>query len=197
MPSQLIKNEGITFLACKPFTYRGTPYSIGDDFPQEEANNIETLVRARFIIPVLEEGYLRPRHWHGHIRTREQAEEYLNRDRVQLRMPHEPDSDEVVNLEQLTYPHTTPEPEGEGEPALPEEKVIDSIDEPGTESESAPDEPEADSEPDEVESLEETYDPAEHNVPAVLEYIDEHPEQKDAVLALEAAGRGRKGILEE
>jgi hypothetical protein len=197
MPSQLIKNEGITFLACKPFTYRGTEYSIGDDFPQEEANNIETLVRARFVIPVLEEGYLKPRHWHGHIRTREQAEEYLNRSRVQLRMPDEPDSDEVVNLGVLTHPHTTPEPEGEGVSALPEEKVIDSIDEPVEEPAETELEPEADPDPDEVESLEETYDPAEHNVPAVLEYIAEHPEQKDAVLALEAAGRARKGILEE
>ena len=99
MPSQLFTNEKITFLACKPFTYRGVEYAIGDDFPQEEANNIETLVRARFVIPIVEEVPDKPRHWHGHIRTREQAEEYLNREPGPAGMPHEYDSDEVVDLE--------------------------------------------------------------------------------------------------
>jgi len=179
MPSQLFTNGKIEFLACKPFTYRGEEYAIGDDFPQEEANNIETLVRARFVIPIVEDVADKPRHWHGHIRTREQAEEYLFRDRVQLRMPHEYDSEEEVALEVLTHPETTPEPEGEGVDAL-------AVEDPDQE-------PAADPEP--PESLEETYDPAEHNVTAVLEYIEEHPEQRDEVLAMERAGRGRKGIL--
>jgi hypothetical protein len=169
MPSQLIKNDGISFLACKPFTYRGTEYSIGDDFPQEEANNIETLVRSRFVIPVLEEGYLRPRHWHGHIRTREQGEEYLNRSRVQLRMPDEYDSDEVVDLGVLTHPHTTP----------PAEEL------------------EAEAEEQEAEQVKSEYDPSEHTVAEVKEHLEEYPEDTERVLALEADGRARKGILEE
>ena len=179
MPSQLLTNEGISFLACKPFTYRGVEYAMGDDFPQEEANNIETLVRSRFVIPVLDEGYLKPRHWHGHIRTREQAEEYLNRSRVQLVMPHEPDSDEVVDIPVLTHPETTPEPEGPGTDALA----------PTEDTEETQEEPEP------PESLEETYDPAEHTVDAVNEYIAEHPEQREEILAMERANRGRKGIL--
>ena len=186
MPSQLFTNGAISFLACKPFTYRGTEYAIGDDFPQEEANNIETLVRSRFVIPIVEDIADKPRHWHGHIRTREQAEEYLQRNRVQLRMPHEYDSDEEVDLDVLTNPETTPEPEGEGVDVL---AVEDSGEEPAPEHQ----EPVADPEP--PESLEETYDPAEHNVIAVQEYMDEHPEQRDEVLAMERAGRGRKGIL--
>jgi hypothetical protein len=113
MPSQLYTNEAVSFLACKPFTYRGKPYAIGDDFPQEEANNIETLVRARFVIPVVETHEDKPRHWHKHIRTREQAEEYLNRNRVQLRMPYPEDSNAVVDLDVLTHPEQTPEPESE------------------------------------------------------------------------------------
>ncbi len=176
---QLLKNEGISFIAAKNFTYAGTEYVMGEEFPQEEARNIETLVRARFVLPVLEEGHLKPRHWHTHVRTRAEAEEYLNRERVQLVWPTEPDSDEVVNLETLTYPERTPEPEGEGEDAL---AVEDSAEEPETH-------------PEPPESLEETYDPAEHNVDAVLEYMEEHPEQRDEVLAMERAGRGRKGIL--
>jgi hypothetical protein len=180
MPSQLFTNGAIAFVACKPFTYRGTEYEIGDDFPQEEANNIETLVRARFVIPVVEDVADKPRHWHGHIRTREQAYEYLFRERTQLRMPDEPDSDEVVNLEVLTHPETTPEPTQDDEPGAGEDQA------PEPEDELAPEPP---------ESLEETYDPAEHNVDAVLEYLREHPEQRDEVLAMEEAGRGRKGIL--
>jgi hypothetical protein len=180
---QLLNNEGISFIAAKNFTYGGTEYVMGQEFPQEEARNIETLVRARFVLPVLEEGALRPRHWHGHIRTREEAEEYLNRDRVQLVWPTEPDT--AVDLETLTYPERTPEPEGEGEDVFA--PTAD------TESSESPSEPEADPEP--PESLEETYDPAEHNVEAVLQYMDEHPEQREEVLAMERAGRGRKGIL--
>jgi len=178
---QLLKNDGVSFLAAKNFTYAGEEYVMGQEFPQEVARNIETLVRARFVIPVLEEGALKPRHWHTHIRTREEAEEYLNRDRVQLIMPEgqEPDSDEVVNLDVLTHPETTPEPEGPGEDAL-------------TPPESD-EEPPADPEP--PESLEETYDPAEHTVDAVNEYIAEHPEQREEILAMERANRGRKGIL--
>ena len=191
MPSQLYANEAISFLACKPFTYRGTEYSMGDDFPQEEANNIETLVRARFVIPVLEEGALKPRHWHGHIRTREQAEEYLNRDRVQLRMPHEYDSDEEVDIGVLTHPHTTPEPEGEGEPALPEETSIVDVDEPVDEPEEET-EPESEATPEGLE-----FDPADYTVDEVKAYLVDHPEDRDLVLKAEADGRGRKGILEE
>ena len=187
MAIQLLKNDAISFLACKPFTYRGIEYAMGDDFPQEEANNIETLVRSRFVIPVVENIEDKPRHWHTHVRTREQAMEYLNRSRVQLKMPEpydEHDSEEVVALDVLTHPETTPEPTqedaGEGEAHT----------EP-TEPSEPPESPEA------PENLEEDYDPADHNVDAVLQYIREHPEQKDDVLAMEAAGRGRKGLLEE
>jgi hypothetical protein len=179
---QLLKNDGVSFIAAKNFTYAGEEYVMGQEFPQEAARNIETLVRARFVLPVLEEGHLKPRHWHTHIRTREEAEEYLNRDRVQLVWPTEPDT--AVDLDVLTYPETTPEPEGEGTDAL-------------APAEDSAEEPPADPDPEPPESLEETYDPAEHNVVAVLEYMDEHPEQRDEVLAMERAGRGRKGILGE
>lgn len=174
---QLLKNEGISFVAAKNFTYRGVPYVMGQEFPQEEARNIETLVRARFVLPVLEEGALRPRHWHGHIRTREEAEEYLNRDRIQLVWPTEPDT--AVDLETLTNPALTPEPEGAGGDALaPAEDT--------TEPEPAPAAP---------ESSEEAYDPSEHTVVEVEEYLAAHPEEHDRVIAAEEAGRGRKGIV--
>jgi hypothetical protein len=168
MPSQLLKNDKVSFICARNFSSRGKDYSVGDDFPQEDARDIEVFVRARYVIPVVEELEDKPRHWHRHIRPRDEVVERLGRDRVQLKMPDEPDSDEVVNLEVLTHPETTPEPEGESE-----------------------------SEPEPPESLEETYDPAEHNVEAVREYIAEHPEQEEQVLAMEAAGRGRKGLVGE
>ena len=171
MPSQLFANEAVGFLACKPFTYRGEEYAIGDEFPQEEANNIETLVRARYVIPFVEDLANKPRHWHTHIRSREQAEEYLNRSRVQLRMPAPPDSDEVVNLNVLTHPETTPEPE-------------------------VADQQEDEDEPEE-ESEEGEFDPADHTVNEVQAYLAEHPEERERVLASEAEGRGRKGLLED
>jgi hypothetical protein len=47
-----------------------------------------------------------------------------------------------------------------------------------------------------VEGSQVDYDPAEQTVDEVNTHLDKHPEQADAVLAAEAEGRARKGILE-
>lgn len=39
------------------------------------------------------------------------------------------------------------------------------------------------------------YDPAAHTVDAVNAHLDRHPDQTDAVLRAEAAGKGRAGIM--
>lgn len=39
------------------------------------------------------------------------------------------------------------------------------------------------------------FDPGAHTVNAVREFLAEHPEERDAVLAAEAAGKARKSIL--
>lgn len=41
----------------------------------------------------------------------------------------------------------------------------------------------------------ETFDPTEHNAIEVHEYIAAHPDEKDAVLALEVAGKNRSSLL--
>ena len=41
-----------------------------------------------------------------------------------------------------------------------------------------------------------TYDPADHTVDEVNAYLDENPDQREAVLAAEAEGENRKGIVE-
>lgn len=40
-----------------------------------------------------------------------------------------------------------------------------------------------------------TFDPSDHNVEDVLAYIEQYPEQRDAILTAERAGRARKGIV--
>ena len=177
MPSQLYKNDKIKFLACKPFTYRGVEYSLGDDFPQEEANNIETLVRSRYVIPIVEEVQDKPRHWHKHVRTREQAEEYLTRERVQLKMPTEPDSNEVVNLDVLTRPETTPDP-----------AEVESTAGEGSDDNKEPEPAQA--------VHDQTYDPTYHNVVDVNFYLAQHPEDRERILEVERSHKARKGILE-
>jgi hypothetical protein len=183
MVSQLLKNDKISFVCVRNFSSRGKDYAVGDDFPQEDARDIEVFVRARYVTPVVDsiEDKQHIRHWHKEIRPKDEVLERLARDRVQLQMPEgqEPDSDEVVNLPVLTHPETTPEPEAEGEPA--EEPVEEEPAEEDAPEEGAPDE----------------FDPGEHTVVEVLAYLAEHPEERERVLQAEAEGRGRKGILEE
>jgi hypothetical protein len=168
MVSQLLKNDKISFVVCRNFSSQGKDYEVGDDFPQEDARDIEVFVRARYVIPVVDsiEDKQFIRHWHKEIRPKDEVLERLARDRVQLAMPLPPDSDEVVNLDVLTHPETTPEPEATEE--TPEE---------------APEE--------------DQFDPGDHTVAEVQAYLAEHPEDRERVLQAEAAGRGRKGILEE
>lgn len=70
MPSQLYNNSAIEFVCARNFTYDGVDYTCGEDFPNR-ADNIETLVRARYIIPVVETRHDKPRHWHREIQERE------------------------------------------------------------------------------------------------------------------------------
>lgn len=72
MPN-LLKNDKVQFICCRDFVYAGEHYTYGQDFPQEIGHNVETLVRARYIIPVVEKWADKPRHWHQHIRLKSEA----------------------------------------------------------------------------------------------------------------------------
>lgn len=181
MPSQLLKNDKISFVVAKPFSSRGNTYSVGDDFPQEEARDIEVFVRARYLIPVVEdlEDKKSIRHWHREIRPKDEVLARLRREVVQLRMPYEPDSDEVVNLTRLTYPETTPS----AEEVRSENRVL------------GPDELEGS--PPAVATRENAYDPSYHTVIEVNAYLaTASAEEQERVLEAERSGRGRKGIVE-
>lgn len=72
MPSQLYANSDVTFVCGRNFVYNGKSYVTGTDFDQEDAvSNIETLVRTRFIIPVVDDTSTKPRHFHREVRLRE------------------------------------------------------------------------------------------------------------------------------
>lgn len=152
MPSQLIKNEAISFVVTKAFRYGDTDYEIGDDFPEDVTNKIETLVRTRFVAPVIDHIDDKPRHWHREVRLREDVMSHLNKSVVQLVMSDGKDDDQ---------------------PELPfDEEVVDVN-------------PEA------------SFDPADHTVAEVKEYLDENPAETDRVLSAEASGKNRKGLVEE
>ena len=172
MPSDLYKNDAIYFLCAKDFMYDGEDYTMGQEFPEEVANNLETLVRARFVIPVVDDKADKPRHWHTTVRTRDEADEYLSRDLIQIEMP---DADVPIPTtpEEPSAEVTSVEPEPEPEP----EPVVTT-----TDVEPEPSEP--------------AYDPGEHTVAEVLAYLEAHPELIEQIRELEAAGKNRKGIVE-
>jgi hypothetical protein len=47
------------------------------------------------------------------------------------------------------------------------------------------------------EQVEPTFDPSAHTVDEVNAYLAEHPDERDAVLEAERAGKGRVGVLGE
>ena len=78
MPSQLLKNEAISFIVGKTFLFKGETYERGDSFDQDEVripmNNIETFVRNRYLIPVVDSYDDKPRHWYREIKLRSDVE---------------------------------------------------------------------------------------------------------------------------
>ena len=54
--------------------------------------------------------------------------------------------------------------------------------------------PEPEPEPDPEPEPEPAYDPSQYGVEAVNQHLAENPDQRDAVIAAERAGKNRKGI---
>jgi hypothetical protein len=73
MPSQLYDNDAVEFICGRNFVYNGEEYTLGEKFPQEKALNLETLVRTRHVIPVVEDWADKPRHWHREIRLKSEV----------------------------------------------------------------------------------------------------------------------------
>lgn len=101
MVSQLYVNDKVSFIAAKPFQYRDTYYELGDDFDQEEARSIETLVRAHYVIPVVDSlDDKPPTSFFREIQVREEALERLRGDKTQIVLPEQlPESEQGVEAE--------------------------------------------------------------------------------------------------
>jgi hypothetical protein len=189
MGSPLLSNDRVGFVVSKPFTSREKEYAVGDDFDQTDARNIEVLVRARYVIPVVEDLKDRPKYWYKEVRLKSDVLARLFRENVQLRMHHEPDSDDVVNMERLVRPETTPTAE-----ELAQENGTSEENDESTSEAMAEQQEEAAAASESVHT--ETYDPTYHTVNEVNAYLASHPEERERVLEVEQAGKARKGILE-
>ncbi len=68
MPTQLYKNTNISFICAKNFIYAGEEYELGQEWNQAiGVGNLDTLVRARYLYPVVDDIADKPRHWHHHV----------------------------------------------------------------------------------------------------------------------------------
>jgi hypothetical protein len=127
------------------------------------------------VAPVVEDLADRPKYWYKEVRLKSDVLARLNREHVQVRMPepYAEHDENQVDLQVLTHPATTPEPEdrevGEDEEAPPAEAVH--LDQ---------------------------YDPSYHSVREVNAHLAQihDPEEKERVLEAERSGKARKGILE-
>jgi hypothetical protein len=174
MPSQLIKNDAVSFLVAKPLLWGDHEYEPGDEFPQEATKNIETLIRSRYLIPVVDSIEDKPRHWHREVMLREAAVEKIEGGTTQIVLP-------VAESPQSV-------------PAEPEKSAADSDDtvlEPNPETPPVV-EPEVTAEAVRTD----TYDPSYHTVTEVMEYISSHPDEREDIIERERAGKNRKGIVE-
>lgn len=222
MPSQLINNTNISFMCARNFTYAGQDYKLGDDFPQEDAGgHIDTLVRSRYVYAVVDSTSEKPRHWHHHIWIRSDLENKLGilRDKkdeslVGSSLYNKPTQDSITHGIADYNVHTpweeTSDPSGDikrvanqevfTELVLQEEN--DEIETPEDEETEpdvivAPAEVEDDEDDERVIEEGDLYDPADHGVPEVLDYLtgDISDNERERVLAAERNGKNRKGIL--
>lgn len=71
MPSQLYNNSAVEFICARNFVFNGAEYSLGEEFPQENAGkSLEVLVRTRHLIPVVDDWGNKPRHWFREVRLK-------------------------------------------------------------------------------------------------------------------------------
>ena len=106
MPSQLLKNDNISFIVAKSFRYNGEDYERGQEFDQATIEgtltNVETMVRNRFLIPVVDDLSDKPRHWYREIKQRDQVMARLEATGSVYKGAHTVVDEEPSEAEQLT-----------------------------------------------------------------------------------------------
>ena len=74
MPSILTEYEGVSFIAARPFIWGDNTYQMGDDVPDAKTfGNLESLVRSRRLIPVIDNKDDAPFQFHREVMSRELA----------------------------------------------------------------------------------------------------------------------------
>ena len=67
----VVSYENVDFLAARTFTYDGEVYKLGQDVKAHEWPSLETLIRTRHLVPVVDDGEELPRQ--GGVRNRSVA----------------------------------------------------------------------------------------------------------------------------
>lgn len=122
MPSILTQYENVDFIAGKPFVYNGTVFDMGDDVPDAKRyGNLESMVRSRRLIPVVDEYSKAPFQFRRTVMTRELALRKLGLGEGGLRQ---------TGLSQTKNDDPEPLAEGEFNPAEhTADQVLDHVDE--------------------------------------------------------------------
>ena len=226
MPTQLYENTNISFICAKNFTYGGVDYKLGDEWDQDlGVGRLDTLVRSRYLYAVVDSTDEKPRHWHHHIWLRKDIEKKLgilrdeDDDNVQGSSLYNSQKQNEIEQPVQDYKAMTPWEETEdnsaalqakAEAAFYEQKVLDeenADEDEEVDSEDEETEPENFVEPAEVEEeeddeeevvAEDLYDPAEHTVDEVLDYLsgDISEAEFERVVTAERVNKNRKGIVE-
>jgi hypothetical protein len=234
MPSQLYNNGAVYFICARNFTYAGKDYSMGEEFPQDEATGrIDLLIRTRRLFAVVDDPADQPRHWHHHVWSREVIDAklgtalgesaYNKPKQHDLTFPSVEttpakkyeDQDVAAALKAEAHANALTEKVLDDENAEGSDDVLDGDDTvPGDESGDDPVAEETaalsgerqnvvsegeDLEDDEpVITEEDLYDPTEHTVDEVMDYLasDISEEEYNRVVAVEQANKKRKGILD-
>lgn len=80
MPSILSKLDHIGFIAGRPFVFNGEAYQVGDEVDAAGWSNLETLVRTRHLIPVVDDPARLPFQFRRTVVTRERAYQKLGKE---------------------------------------------------------------------------------------------------------------------
>jgi hypothetical protein len=171
MPSQLFNHDAVSFICGRNFTYNGKDYTVGQDFPQDEfVSNPETMVRTRYVIPVVDSLSDKPRTWHREVRERGEILERLG-------VAYHPAEHTVAEVKEFVEAHPEQAPEIlEAEQEGKDRATLVPV----------------------LEEAADQFNPNDHNVPEVVEYLEslEDQDEYDRVIEWEKAGKARKGVLE-
>lgn len=215
MPSQLYDNSAVSFVCARNFTYNGVDYEMGGEFDQEEGNGrLESLVRSRFIIPVVDNLSDKPRHWHREVKQRDEVLDKM------ARGSHMLNREKQMGLKTKSKSTTVPEPDAgqallaEAQERIDAERAVreeNQTEEEKEQVEMTPVEPGSDPEEgNEVDDLEaqeverrlqdndqdkDVFEVEKYTIPQILGYADEHPEELERLIEAEEAGQNRSTLV--